>query len=188
MTPVEVCRQTRETSITVTLGTATAFTVPVPIFRHFLTACGTTWGVDLGVTASGDIDVDPHHLVEDVGIVLGQAMRQAWPQYRGIARYGWAVVPMDEARAEVALDLSGRPGAWLTGIPQGNVGGVDGEVLAEFFSGLARGGEMTIHVTVATGVNRHHQWEAAFKALGLALRIATASRGSDVLSTKGVIV
>jgi imidazoleglycerol-phosphate dehydratase len=185
--PIEVERTTKETSVVVRLGTVGSVDLAVPILGHFLTALLTTWGVPADVRGSGDVAVDPHHLVEDVGIVLGRAVRQAWPGYTGIARYGWAIVPMDEARVEVALDLSGRPGAWLEGFPAGPVGGVDGEVFGEFYAGFARGAEATVHAVVRAGANRHHQWEAAFKATGLALRAATAPRGQDVLSTKGVI-
>ncbi|MCL8206619.1 MAG: imidazoleglycerol-phosphate dehydratase [Actinomycetia bacterium] len=187
MNPVEVERTTKETTVVVRLGTPGAVELPVPIFAHFLTALLTTWGVAADIRGGGDVSVDPHHLVEDIGIVLGRAVRQAWPGYAGIGRYGWAIVPMDEARVEAALDLSGRPGAWLEGFPGGPVGGVEGEVFAEFYTGFARGAEATVHVAVRAGSNRHHQWEAAFKATGLALRAATAPRGQEALSTKGVI-
>ena len=181
-------RQTRETTVRVALDGGTSnLSVPVGFFRHMLQAAQTTWGIPLEVTASGDVDVDPHHLVEDVGIVLGEAVREAWSGYRGIARYGWAVVAMDEARASVALDLSGRPGAWVSAMPEEPVAGLDSEVLVEFFSGFARGGRLTVHVTGEAGRNKHHRWEAGFKALGLALREATQPRGDGPLSSKGVI-
>lgn len=188
MNPVNVTRDTKETSITVQLGgQGSGIDVPVPLFAHFLTALTTTWGVDVSIKAAGDTEVDPHHLVEDVGIVLGRAVSEAYPGYRGIARYGYWILPMDEARVMVALDLSGRTGVWLRGFPEGPVAGLDGEVLAEFLSGFARGGGLTLHAEVQAGTNRHHQWEATFKALGLALRMATAPRGAGALSSKGVI-
>jgi imidazoleglycerol-phosphate dehydratase len=188
LSPTEVTRTTRETDIRVTLGGPTLdMVLPIPLFAHFLTACLTTWGVGARVVGSGDVAVDPHHLVEDVGLVLGEAIRLRWPGYEGIARYGWAVVPMDDARVEVAVDLSGRPGCWLEQVPEGRVADVDGEALAEFWTGLARAAGLTVHVCFQAGQNRHHRWEAAFKALGLALRMATAPRGQGPLSTKGVI-
>ncbi len=181
-----VTRTTRETRVDVELGGASGITVPVPFFGHLLDACTTTWGVPVMVEASGDVAVDPHHLVEDIGLVLGRAILGRWPGYRDVARYGWAIVPMDEARVEVAVDLSGRTGSWLADMPSGAVGGLEGEVLEEFWTGLARGGQLTVHGQVRAGNNRHHQWEAAFKALGLALRMATAVR-PGLLSTKGML-
>jgi imidazoleglycerol-phosphate dehydratase len=183
----QVQRQTRETHVTVRLGDCpTRIEVAVPFFGHLLEACATTWGMGLDVFAAGDVAVDPHHLIEDVGLVLGRALAERWPGYGGIARYGWAVVPMDEARVTVALDMSGRPGWQVEGMPDGPVGGVESEALTEFWTGLARGGRLTVHVTRDAGRNRHHQWEAAFKALGLALRQAVAPR-AGVLSSKGVV-
>lgn len=180
-------RVTRETRIRMVLGApALRVALPVPLFAHFLTACFTTWGLAADVDGSGDVDVDPHHLVEDVGLVMGRALRERWPGYRDVARYGWAVVVMDDARVDVALDLSGRTGCWLSGTPEGAVNGLDAEALAEFWQGLARGGQLTVHVAVQAGHNRHHQWEASFKALGLALSMATTTR-AGTLSTKGVI-
>ncbi len=181
-----VTRITRETRVEVELGGASGITVPVPFFGHLLDACMTTWGVPVMVEASGDVAVDPHHLVEDTGLVLGRTILTRWPGYRDVARYGWAIVPMDEARVEAAVDLSGRTGSWLTDMPAGPVNGLEGEVLEEFWPALARGGQFTVHVQVRAGRNRHHQWEAAFKALGLALRMATARR-PGLLSTKGML-
>ena len=182
-----ITRTTRETHVTVELDPkAPGLDVAVPTFGHFLNACLTTWGYPARVEAQGDIEVDPHHLVEDVGIVLGQALTERWPGYRDIGRYGWAVVVMDDARAEVAIDLSGRAGSYLGQVPDGPVNGLDSEVFQEFWHGLARGAELTVHLTIPAGLNRHHRWEAAFKALGLALRQATAPR-VGTLSTKGVI-
>ncbi len=187
LSPTLVTRTTRETEVTVGLDSATpGLKVAVPLFGHFLDACLTTWGHPVSVEARGDTDVDPHHLVEDVGIVLGRALAKHWPGYRNVARYGWAVVAMDDARAEVALDLSGRAGSFLDQVPEGPVNGLDSEVLREFWHGLARGGELTVQLNIPAGQNRHHRWEAAFKALGLALRQATMIR-DGTLSTKGVI-
>lgn len=187
-TAARVTRRTAETDVHVRLGTEeTDIEIPVPILSHFLGASIRTWGIGAELKATGDVQVDPHHLAEDVGIVLGQALKEFLPGYAGIARYGWANVPMDDALVEVALDLSGRAGAFLTGLPDGPVGGVDGEVFTEFMHGLCRGAACTLHLRVLAGTSRHHQWEAAFKALGLALRMATEERGEGVLSTKGMI-
>ena len=181
-------RTTRETDVATEIGgDGTELRLPVPIFRHLLAALAATWGVALQVEATGDVDVDPHHLCEDVGITLGQAVAAYLPGYAGIARYGAALVPMDDALAEVALDLSGRAGAYLRGLPAGPVGGVEGEVFAEFFRGLSRGAACTLHIELRTAEVRHHAWEAAFKACGLALRAAAAPRQGELLSTKGVI-
>lgn len=186
--PLELSRTTRETTVRVTIDAGSPLVrVPSPIFAHFLTALCTTWGCTCQVEATGDVEVDPHHLLEDVGIVLGQALRSRWPGYSGIARYGWALLPMDDALVEVAVDLSGRAGAYLGALREGPVGGVEGEAFAEFYRGLARGGECTLHLQARAGENRHHLWEASFKALGLALRQATQPRGDGALSTKGVI-
>ena len=186
MTTTRVARTTRETRVEIELAGASGITVPVPFFGHLLDACTTTWGVPVRVEASGDIAIDPHHLVEDTGTVLGSAIRAHWPGYQDVSRYGWAIVPMDEARAEVAVDLSGRAASWLRDMPMGPINGLEGEVLEEFWPALARGGQLTVHVEMRAGRNRHHQWEAAFKALGLALRMAT-SRRPGLLSTKGML-
>jgi imidazoleglycerol-phosphate dehydratase len=184
-----VARTTRETEVEVVLGgEGLTIDLPVPLFAHFLTAFFTTWGIGARVTARGDVAVDPHHLIEDVGLVLGQAVRARWAGYRGIERYGWALVPMDDARTEVALDLSGRPGCWIEQMPVGRMGDLEGdEVLPEFWQGLARSGGLTLHLVFQAGQNRHHRWESAFKAAGLAFRRATTARGQNALSTKGVI-
>lgn len=188
-TSVELTRRTAETHVRVRLAAAdTDIRIPVPILAHFLAAAFRTWGVRVEIEATGDVQVDPHHLAEDVGIVLGQTLGEYLPGYAGIARYGFAIVPMDEALVEAVLDLSGRPGAYLDALPDGSVGGVEGEVFAEFLQGFCRGASCTLHIRALAGRNRHHQWEAAFKALGLALRMATADRGEGVLSTKGVIL
>lgn len=187
--PASLRRTTRETDVAVELGGGSSeLRLPVPVFRHLLSALVTTWGLPLRVEASGDVGVDPHHLCEDVGITLGQALAAYLPGYRDIARYGQALVPMDDALVEVALDLSGRAGAYLRGMPAGPVGGVEGEVFAEFFRGLSRGAACTLHLELRAGEVRHHAWEAAFKALGLALRAAAAPRPGLLLSTKGVIL
>ena len=188
LSPVALTRTTRETDVAVRLGgDGSEASTPIPIFTHFLEAMLRTWGQPAAVRATGDVAVDPHHLAEDVGIVLGQALGRFLPGYTGIARYGWSIVPMDDALAEVALDLSGRAGCHVTSEPEGPVGGVDGEVFLEFFEGFCRGGTLTLHIAFRAGSNRHHRWEGAFKALGLALRAATAPREGGVLSTKGMI-
>ncbi len=168
-------------------GEGTELSMPVPILQHFLGACAATWGTPVSIRATGDVEVDPHHLAEDVGLLLGQTLQRYLPGYASIARYGWSVVPMDDALAEVALDLSGRAGCFSRGVPEGPVGAVDGEVFLEFFQGFCRGAACTLHLVFQAGQSRHHRWEAAFKALGLALRAAVLEREGGVLSTKGVI-
>ena len=183
-----ITRTTRETDIRLQIGAAEAeVRTPVPVLTHFLTSLALTSALGLVVQASGDIEVDPHHLIEDVGIVLGQALFESTAGYAGIERYAERTVAMDDALASVAIDLSGRSGAYLHEFPAGSVGVVATEALAEFFHGLARGGRITLHLRMLAGENVHHRLEAAFKALGLALRDALQPRGDGPLSTKGVI-
>lgn len=182
-------RQTRETDITVALGsTEPKITTPLPMLSHLLSALDMTSGLNLQIKAIGDTDVDPHHVIEDVGIVLGEALIALTDGYSGIARYADRKVAMDDALVDVTIDLSGRSGAYLSGFPEGSVGTLVGEALAEFFHGLARGGRLTLHVQLLNGHNAHHQVEAVFKALGLCLRDALQPRGDGPLSTKGGIL
>jgi imidazoleglycerol-phosphate dehydratase len=147
--------------------------------------------LDLGVSASGDLETGAHHTVEDVGIVLGQALDRALGDRAGITRYGHAVVPMDEARASCAIDISGRPFLRFDAgaLPPGVTGGFDHELTEEFFRAVANGARLTLHVTVETGTNAHHMIEAAFKAFARALRGAVALDPTEggVPSTKGTL-
>ena len=147
--------------------------------------------VDLVVKAKGDLDVDGHHTVEDVGITLGDALLRALGDKKGIRRYGFAYVPLDEALSRVVLDLSGRPGrVFEASFTAPMVGGLDAQLVREFFQGFANHGEVTLHIDNLRGVNAHHQAETIFKAFGRALRMAVEPdpRMTGVIpSTKGVL-
>ncbi|MFC7439936.1 imidazoleglycerol-phosphate dehydratase HisB [Laceyella putida] len=162
----------------------------VPFLEHMLTLFAKHGQMDLEVKARGDLEIDAHHTVEDIGICLGQAIREAIGDKRGIKRYGQAYVPMDEALAQVVLDLSNRPHFEFRGqFPQARVGEFDTELVHEFFWKLALEARMTLHVIVHYGMNTHHMIEACFKACGRALDEATLHdpRVQGVPSTKGVL-
>ena len=188
-------RKTKETEITLQLnldGTgAGKVRTPIPFFSHMLEAWAKHGLIDLAVEAQGDVEVDQHHTVEDVGIVLGQALRQAVGDKTGIVRYGTAFVPMDEALVSASVDLSGRP-YLVFGVPvtRTRISNFDLDLLQEFFRALAFNGEMTLHVTMHYGANLHHITEAVFKAVGRALAEATRlnPRIAGILpSTKGTL-
>jgi len=144
--------------------------------------------IDLDVQAEGDLQVDAHHTVEDVGIVIGQALEQALGDKRGIHRYGWAIVPMDESLAQVAIDLSGRPAfVFRVNFAGESIGAFPTELVEEFFKSIATNAKLNLHIHVPYGTNNHHIAEAIFKATAKALRQATSAdpRNSDVPSTKG---
>ena len=188
-------RTTRETRIAVTValdgdGDARLDT-GIPFFEHMLEQVVRHGAVDLDVRASGDIAVDDHHTVEDTGIVLGQAVAEALGDKRGIARYGHAYVPLDEALSRVVIDFSGRPGLFYrVDWPRARVGAFDVDLIREFFQGFANAAAATVHVDSLQGVNAHHVAETVFKAFGRALRMAVARDerlGDAVPSTKGVL-
>lgn len=187
-------RKTAETDVRLTLeidgtGESTVST-GVPFFDHMLSLFAKHGLFDLEVAAEGDIDVDAHHVVEDVGICIGQAVNQALGDKSGIARYGAALVPMDEALVLVALDLSGRGHLQYELDPGfGKVGDFDVALPREFFAAVADSGRLTLHVRQLSGLNAHHIIEAAFKAFGRALDGATQidSRRSGIPSTKGML-
>ena len=190
----EIARQTKETDVRLTLGLdgegAGTRETGVGFLDHMLDLLARHGRLDLFVDVKGDLETGAHHTVEDTGIVLGQALDRALGDRAGIFRYGHAVVPMDEARASVALDLSGRPLlAFEADLPPGGTGNFDHELTEEFFRAVASGARMTLHVTVETGTNAHHMIEAAFKAFARALRQAVAidPRVTDVPSTKGAL-
>jgi imidazoleglycerol-phosphate dehydratase len=146
--------------------------------------------LDLDVTVSGDLETGGHHTVEDTAIVLGQALDKALADRAGIYRYGHAIVPMDEARAMCAIDISGRPFLALTGeLPPGSTGGFEHELLEEFFRALANNAKLTIHIALEAPGNAHHMIEAAFKAFARSLRAAVALDPTEtgVPSTKGML-
>ena len=190
----DISRGTRETQIQVKLnldGTGKAtFDTPVGFLNHMLDLLARHGLVDLTVRASGDTDVDLHHTTEDIGICLGQALNEALGDKAGIARFGWAAVPMDEALAQVALDISGRAFlAYEVAFPGEHIGEFETELVEEFLGGFVNHANVTLHVTVPHGSNDHHIAEAIFKALAVALREAVDRhpRISGTPSTKGVL-
>jgi imidazoleglycerol-phosphate dehydratase len=166
-------------------------TTGVGFLDHMLDLVARHGRLDLAVAARGDLETGAHHTTEDVGIVLGQALDRALGDRAGITRYGHAVVPMDEARASCAIDISGRP--FLTfeagTLPPGVTGGFDHELTEEFFRAVSSSARITLHVTVEAGTNAHHIIEAAFKAFARALRAAAAIDPAEtgVPSTKGTL-
>ncbi|MEX2553302.1 MAG: imidazoleglycerol-phosphate dehydratase HisB [Actinomycetota bacterium] len=191
----EVSRETRETSIKLRLdldGTGrTHIATGVGFFDHMLDQLGRHALLDLEVQAVGDLQVDSHHTVEDVGICLGTALTQALGEKKGIRRYGWAIVPMEEALVQVALDLSGRPLlSYEVPVPVEAIGNYDPELTEEFFMALSRTAGMTLHIKLLAGKNSHHITEGVFKAMSQALAGAIEidpRRGDAVPSTKGVL-
>ncbi len=192
MRRAEVTRNTAETRIRARLdldGTGVAnLTSGVPFLDHMLDQIARHGLVDLEIEAAGDLQIDAHHTVEDVGIVLGQAIEKTVGDKRGIYRYGWAIVPMDESLAQVAIDLSGRP-AFVFNAPfrGAMIGQFPAELVEEFFRSLATNAKCNLHVNVPYGTNNHHIAEAIFKAFARALRIAVTidPRQKGVPSTKG---
>ncbi len=188
----DISRQTKETKIRLALnldGTGKcAVRSGVGFFDHMLDLLARHALLDLTVSAEGDLDVDAHHTVEDIGIVLGQAIEKAVGDKRGIYRYGWAIVPMDESLAQVAIDLSGRP-AFVFNAPfrGAMIGAFPAELVEEFFKSVATNAKLNLHINVPYGTNNHHIAEAIFKAAAKALRQAVSSdpRNDQVPSTKG---
>ena len=185
-------RSTKETSIEVEVGldgTGTSrIDTPLPFFSHMLEQIAKHGLFDLVVKATGDVEIDGHHTTEDVAFVLGRAFASALGDRAGIARYGWATLPMDEARASCAIDLSGRPFfVWEVPMPKAKIGTWDTELAEVFFEGFARGCGCNLHVTLHAGTNLHHITEICFKAFAKALRAACSPdpRASGVPSTKG---
>ncbi len=191
----QVERNTKETHIKVTVdldGTGkTAIATPLPFFGHMLDAFGRHSLLDLTVEARGDVEVDGHHTVEDVGICIGQAVREALGDRRGISRYGDARVPMDEALATAAVDFGGRAAfVYQADVLKGRrVGTFDAELPREFFSGFAQAALCNLHLEVEHGENAHHILEGLFKAFARAVRAAVAidPREANVPSTKGTL-
>ena len=159
----------------------------LPFLDHMLEQAARYASIDLTLTGSGDLDVDSHHLVEDAGIVFGQALSAALGDRTGIARFGHAYAPLDEALARVVLDLGKRPFLAYEVPLRGRIGTLESEVIEEFWKALSIHLGATIHVDLIRGRNRHHIAEATFKALGLALREAVSPRGRGVPSSKGLL-
>lgn len=190
-----VSRNTLETQITVSVnldGTGQVeFDTGVPFLEHMLDQIARHGMIDISVTAKGDLHIDAHHTVEDIGITLGQAFAEAVGDKKGILRYGHAYVPLDEALSRVVVDFSGRPGL-VFNVPftRGIVGDFDVDLFHEFFQGFINHALVTLHVDNLRGENTHHQAETVFKAFGRALRMALSAdpRMAGVTpSTKGVL-
>jgi imidazoleglycerol-phosphate dehydratase len=189
----KVARRTKETSVEVDLrlgpGEARIAT-GIPFFDHMLEQLSRHGGMALSVEAKGDLEVDAHHTVEDVGIGIGEALRQATADKAGLARYGNAVVPLDEALVEAVVDLSGRPHLTFDAkLPSGKrfIGAYDVDLTQDFLQALVNHARICLHVNVRYGRNLHHVVEAIFKATARALRAATAREGTALPSTKGLL-
>ena len=188
----EVSRETAETAVKLSLeldgsGRAEVHT-GVGFLDHMLTLLALHGGFDLSVSCKGDLEVDAHHSVEDIGLCFGAALAQALGKKRGINRYGSILLPTDEALILCAVDLSGRPCLRYTAqLPAQKVGDFDTELAQEFFQALANTALMSLHIRQLDGVNTHHIIEGMFKALGRALREAVAVTGGALPSTKGVL-
>jgi imidazoleglycerol-phosphate dehydratase len=188
-------RNTRETRIKVTIdldGTGeSTLSTGAPFFDHMLDQVARHGMVDLEIHAAGDLEIDAHHTVEDTGIVLGQALREALVDKRGITRYGHAYVPLDEALARVVIDFSGRPGLeWRVDFARARIGDFDVDLLREFFQAFVNAADVTLHVDSLRGRNAHHIAETVFKAFGRALRMAATPdprMAGVVPSTKGAL-
>ncbi|QIK37883.1 imidazoleglycerol-phosphate dehydratase HisB [Caldichromatium japonicum] len=186
-------RKTLETQIRVCLDLdgsgRSALQIGVPFLEHMLDQVARHGLLDLEIEAQGDLQIDAHHTVEDIGITLGQALAQALGDKRGIARYGHAYVPLDEALSRVVIDLSGRPGlVYNINFVRDQIGTFEVDLFREFFQGLVNHVGMTLHIDNLRGVNAHHQAETVFKAFGRALRMAVAvdpRLADQVPSTKG---
>ncbi|CAM4280938.1 imidazoleglycerol-phosphate dehydratase HisB [Palleronia rufa] len=195
MRSASITRRTTETDITVMVdldGTGTAeIATGVGFFDHMLDQLARHSLIDMHIRASGDLHIDAHHTVEDTGIALGQALREALGDKRGIARYGDAALPMDDTLVTAALDLSGRPWlGWNVPMTAAAIGTFDTELVREFFQALTTHGGITLHVDLVRGLNSHHIAEASFKAVARALRQAAEPdprKGHAVPSTKGTL-
>jgi imidazoleglycerol-phosphate dehydratase len=190
----DVARNTGETNIRVSLSLEGdglgARTTGVGFFDHMLDSLAKHAGLDLELTADGDLKTGAHHTVEDAGICFGKALDEALGDRSGITRFGWAMVPMDEARATAAIDISGRPyTAFEADLPSVCVGGFESDLCEEFFRGVANSAKITLHLRLEAGRNPHHMIEVLFKAFACALREAVSLHRSrdGIPSTKGVL-
>jgi imidazoleglycerol-phosphate dehydratase len=188
-----ISRNTLETQITITLdvdGTGqSSFSTGVPFLEHMLEQISRHGLVDLDIQATGDLHIDAHHLVEDIGITLGQALQQAVGDKRGMTRYGHAYVPLDEALSRVVIDFSGRPElAYRVDFPRASIGEFETDLIHEFFQGFCNHALVTLHIDNLQGQNSHHIAETIFKAFGRALRMAATAderMSGAIPSTKG---
>ncbi len=190
-----VKRDTLETQIGVSLNLdgsgKSSFETGIPFLDHMLDQIARHGLIDLDIKAKGDLHIDAHHTVEDIGITLGQAFAQALGDKKGMTRYGHAYVPLDEALSRVVLDFSGRPGlVYQVDFPRARIGDFDVDLFGEFFQGFVNHAQVTLHIDAIRGRNAHHVAETIFKALGRALRMALApdARMQGVIpSTKGTL-
>jgi imidazoleglycerol-phosphate dehydratase len=185
-------RKTNETDITVELNLdgqgRYEIDTGVAFFDHMLTHLSKHSKIDMTVKAKGDLEIDAHHTIEDVGICVGEALCKALADKKGIARYGHSIVPMEDAKAEVTVDLSGRPFlVYKVAFPTEKIGEFDVECVEEFLRSFSTVGKFNLHAEVPYGANSHHIAEAVFKALGQAIGVAVKIVGTDVPSTKGVL-
>jgi imidazoleglycerol-phosphate dehydratase len=192
MRKAEVSRNTKETKIDVKLNLdgkgAAQIATGVPFLDHMLEQVARHGAFDLVISAKGDLHIDAHHTVEDIGITLGQAFARAAGDKKGVRRYGHAYVPLDEALSRAVVDLSGRPGLeYHIEFTRARIGEFDVDLVHEFFQGFVNHAQVTLHVDNLKGTNAHHQAETVFKAFGRALRMAVEAdpRVKDVPSTKG---
>lgn len=189
----EVARKTKETEIRVRWGLdgkgAYEVATGIPFFNHMLELFARHGFFDLHIEARGDVEIDYHHTIEDVGITMGKALKDALGTFDGIRRYGHCLLPMDESLCMVAIDLCGRPTLVWKGDIKGKLGTFDGEVVREFFQGFVNEARMALHVNLLYGENLHHRIEAIFKAFGRALSEAVVRdpRVKGALSTKGML-
>jgi imidazoleglycerol-phosphate dehydratase len=189
----KISRDTLETQISISLnldGTGKSnFDTGIPFLEHMLEQVARHGSIDLDVSAKGDLHIDDHHSVEDIGITLGQAFNQALGDKKGIMRYGHAYVPLDEALSRVVIDFSGRPGLeYRVDFPRARIGAFDVDLFHEFFQGFANHAPATLHIDNLFGRNAHHVAETVFKAFGRAVRVAVSNdeRMAGVIpSTKG---
>ena len=192
MRKVTLKRKTNETSIELTLNLdgnqIIDIDTKIPFFDHMLTLFAFHGQFDLTIVCDGDIEVDDHHTVEDVGLVLGKAITQALGDKAGMTRYGYSLLPMDESLARVVIDISNRPVlVYRNAISREKLGTMDSQNVKEFFKSVVASAQLTLHTEVLYGENDHHKVEALFKAFGRALNEATTITGKSVMSTKGVL-
>ena len=191
MRTAEIKRKTKETDISLKLtleGGERRIDTGIGFFDHMLNSFAVHSGFGLTLTCRGDLAVDGHHTVEDVGLALGEALKTALGGKKGIERYGSAIIPMDEALILCAVDLSGRPCLrYSAEIPSARIGNFDTELVREFMQALSNAGGFALHIKQLDGVNSHHIVEGMFKALARALKTAVAVTGNALPSTKGVL-
>lgn len=184
-------RKTKEVEVKVSLKPngegKNLINIPIPFLKHMLELLSFHSGIDLNIEAKGDIDVDLHHTVEDVGLAIGEALSKAIGDGKDISRYGSAIVPMDEALTLVSVDVSGRGLLVYKVKTKGKIGNFDMELIETFFNALASKGGVTLHIILQYGKNKHHIAEAIFKGFAVALRNALSQRKTGIPSTKGTL-